>query len=60
MTRRSVIQLMHDLESVLDRHRMESSLTYVEMVGALEFVKADLIEETQQEADEEEVGEKWD
>ena len=39
MSRESAFQLVHDIETVIDRHRYESEMTIAEAVGCLEFVK---------------------
>lgn len=38
-------QLIEDLNSRIDYWRKEASLSYAETIGALEIIKADLIEE---------------
>jgi len=50
----SVKQLVHDIESVINRHRQESiGLTYSNVIGALEMIKSDIIKEARGEEDEE-------
>lgn len=39
-------QILQDLRDVIRRHRYESDITYTELVGLIEFLKMELIEET--------------
>ena len=38
-------RLMNDIRKVIDRHRKTSLLHYAQVVGALEFIKHELITE---------------
>lgn len=48
MSKTSVEQLQAEIDAILTRARYESDLSYAETIGVLELVKADMIFEAQE------------
>ena len=46
-------QFQSDLWAVINRHRAENDLTYCQVVGTMQLVMSDLIDESRQDDDEE-------
>lgn len=46
MSRLSCEQLTNDIMTVIRRHRMESDLCYAELIGCLELIKAEMVDES--------------
>lgn len=49
MSKRGCNHLAAEIDSILNRFRTEYEMTYVELVGVLECIKADLLLEAQQD-----------
>lgn len=53
-SRDSTQQFLDDVAKVVDYHRSEGDVTFIEMFGCLEWIKASLIAEMNEEDEEEE------
>lgn len=53
-SRDSTQQFLDDVSKVVDYHRSEGDVTFIEMFGCLEYVKASLIAEMNEDNEEEE------
>lgn len=53
MRSNAVEHFVHEVQCVVDRFRQEYSMNYAELVGSLEFIKADLMQESHIDEDEE-------
>lgn len=54
MGRRSIQQLQTDITKVIGYHRWESHLTFAEIVGVLEIIKFNLLQEESMQVEEDE------
>ena len=52
MRSNAVEHFVHEVQCVVDRFRQEYSMNYAELVGSLEFIKADLMQESHIDEDE--------
>ena len=61
MTQTAVEHLTNELTRLINRFRSEYEMNYAELVGAIELVKADIIDESLADDDvsDDEDGEEW-
>ena len=48
-----ITQLVEEIEGILGRYRQEADISYAEVLGSLELIKADIIEEAREESTDE-------
>ena len=52
MSQRGCEHFTEDMHCLIDRMRLEYSMTYAEIVGCMELVKGDIVDEAREESED--------